>query len=379
MKNILQISNYMYPNIGGIEQTAKDISDVFKDKDIKQKIICFNSDAKDDDYICKQKETKHDFIDGVEVIRCGCIAKLFSQSLSLTYFRELKKLLKEFKPDIVILHYPNPFVTSLLLPMLDKNVKLYVWWHTDIVKQRLIIELFNIQNEKLLKRANQVIATSPNYIKGSKMLFKYKDKCIVIPSCIRPERFKIDNHKVEEIKQKYQGKTICFAIGRHVKYKGLEYLIKAFDYLDDSFVLLIGGSGPLTNDLKQMAKDKDNIIFLGRVTDDDLAVYYKAIDIFCFSSITKNEAFGLSLAEAMYFEKPAITFNIDESGVNYVSLNEITGIECINKDSEAFAKAIKKISLDDTLYKQYSTNAKKRVEDNFLFDSFKEKINKFII
>ena len=103
---------------------ARDIADsLLDDKEIEQKMICFNEDAQDGNYLCHRKETMHDSVDGVEVIRCGCFAKVASQSLSFTYPSELKKVLKDFGPDIVILHYPNPFVSSFLLPMLPKITK----------------------------------------------------------------------------------------------------------------------------------------------------------------------------------------------------------------------------------------------------------------
>lgn len=45
---ILQIPNYFYPNIGGIEQVTKDIvSSLHTQEDIEQKVICFNENATD--------------------------------------------------------------------------------------------------------------------------------------------------------------------------------------------------------------------------------------------------------------------------------------------------------------------------------------------
>lgn len=380
MTKVLQIPNYQYPHIGGIEQVSRDISDALLDcKDIEQKIICFNEDAKDGDYVCHRKETVHDCISGVEVIRCGCVAKVASQSLSPIYPFELNKVMKEFRPDVVVLHYPNPFVSSFLLPLLPKNTRFILWWHLDIVKQKMLGKLFNGQTERLCKRADKIIATSPNYIDGSKFMSKYRDKCMVIPNCIRPERFVENDHtekKIAEIKEKYKGKTICFAIGRHVPYKGMGSLVKAGKYLDDSYAVLIGGKGELTKSLIEEAKGDSKVEFLGRVKEEDMVAYYKACDIFCFPSITKNEAFGIALAEGMYFEKPAVTYTIVGSGVNYVSLNGITGIECPNQDAREFAEAIKKISSDKELSEQYGKAAKERVTNNFLYEQFKEAVIK---
>ena len=124
MKKILQISNYYYPNIGGIEQVAHDISDAIAEcEDYEQKLICFNETANDGDVVCKRKETSHDLVDGIEIIRCGCFTKIVSQSLSFSFNRELKNIMTSFKPDIVIFHYPNPFQAFFLLKILPLKTK----------------------------------------------------------------------------------------------------------------------------------------------------------------------------------------------------------------------------------------------------------------
>ena len=378
MKKILQISNYQYPHIGGIEQVARGIADsLLDDKEIEQKMICFNEDAQDGDYLCHRKETVHDSVDGVEVIRCGCFAKVASQSLSFTYPHELKKVLQDFAPDIVILHYPNPFVSSFLLPMLPKNTKFILYWHLDITKQKVLGKLFHGQTLHLLERADKVIATSPNYVDGSPYLSQYRAKCEVIPNCIRMERLTPTAtiyKKAELIRKENEGKILCFGVGRHVPYKGFTYLVKASKLLDDRFRIHIGGKGELTQALKEEAKDDNKIQFLGRVSDEDMIAYYLACDIFCFPSITKNEAFGIALAEGMYFAKPAVTFTIPGSGVNYVNLAGVTGIECSNGDVQAYADALTKLANDPELREKYGKAAKRRVEEHFMYDGLKRAI-----
>ena len=138
MKRILQISNYLYPNIGGIEQVARDIANaIASEGSYEQKIICFNENASDGDYVCRRNETAYDLVDGIEVVRCGCVTKQFSQSLSLSFGRELKKIMSNFRPDIVVFHYPNPFEAFFLTNYLDLNFKFVLYWHLDIVKQKL--------------------------------------------------------------------------------------------------------------------------------------------------------------------------------------------------------------------------------------------------
>ena len=366
---ILQISNYYFPFIGGIEQVTRDCSDALKGEH-EVKVFCFNH----------EKGDKIDEVDGVEIIRAGCFAKVASQSLSFSYGKLLKKTLREFAPDVVIFHYPNPFAAHFLLKRLKrlKNCKLIVWWHLDITKQKILGKLFKGQNKRLLRRADKVVATSPNYVEGSRFLQTVREKCVVIPCCVNDSRMHPGAGvlaRAEELKKENEGKTVCLAMGRHVPYKGIEYLVRASKLLDENFLVWIGGRGPLTEELKALAADDKKVTFLGRVENDELVSRILACDIFCFPSITKNEAFGIALAEAMAYAKPAVTFTIEGSGVNYVSLDGLTGIEVENRNVAAYAEAIKKLASDAQLRKTYGENAKRRVEELFTNEKFTQNVN----
>ena len=366
---ILQISNYYFPFIGGIEQVTRDCSDALKGEH-EVKVFCFNH----------EKGDKIDEVDGVEIIRAGCFAKVASQSLSFSYGKLLKKTLREFAPDVVIFHYPNPFAAHFLLKRLKrlKNCKLIVWWHLDITKQKILGKLFKGQNKRLLRRADKVVATSPNYVEGSRFLQSVREKCVVIPCCVNDSRMHPGAGvlaRAEELKKENEGKTVCLAMGRHVPYKGIEYLVRASKLLDENFLVWIGGRGPLTEELKALAADDKKVTFLGRVENDELVSRILACDIFCFPSITKNEAFGIALAEAMAYAKPAVTFTIEGSGVNYVSLDGLTGIEVENRNVAAYAEAIKKLASDARLRKTYGENAKRRVEELFTNEKFTQNVN----
>lgn len=366
---ILQVTNYYFPFIGGIEQVTRDCSDALKGEH-EVKVFCFNH----------EKGDKIDEVDGVEIIRAGCFAKVASQSLSFSYGKLLKKTLREFAPDVVIFHYPNPFAAHFLLKRLKrlKNCKLIVWWHLDITKQKILGKLFKGQNKRLLRRADKVVATSPKYIEGSRFLQSVREKCVVIPCCVNDSRMHPDAGvlaRAEELKKENEGKTVCLAMGRHVPYKGIEYLVRASKLLDENFLVWIGGRGPLTEELKALAADDKKVTFLGRVENDELVSRILACDIFCFPSITKNEAFGIALAEAMAYGKPAVTFTIEGSGVNYVSLDGLTGIEVENRNVAAYAEAIKKLASDAQLRKTYGENAKRRVEELFTNEKFTQNVN----
>ncbi len=371
MKKILHIPNYYNPHTGGIEQTTEDfVNSIMGEYD--QRVLCFK-DA---------KGTITEEVNGILVTRVGCQAKVMSQSIAYHYKREMKRLMTEFKPDIVVFHFPNPYVARYLMKYLkNKSFKFILYWHLDITKQKIMGKLFNGQTRNLLKYADKIVSTSPNYVKGSEFLPAFENKITIIPSCVNKDRVSINdeiNSKALAIKEKYKNKKIIFAFGRHVEYKGLTYLIKASNLLDDSYVVLIGGSGPLTSELKKEAESDNKISFLGRLPLDDLKAHFVACDIFAFPSITKNEAFGLGLAEAMGYGKPTVTFTIEGSGVNYVALNNVTCLEVPNRDVKAYAEAIKELSSDEELCKEFSINAKKRFDEILTFDKYKENVKNLL-
>ncbi len=366
-KRILQISNYYYPELGGIEKIAQAISKAVEGQ-YEEKIICFTH----------EREDKNEYIGNTEVIRCGTKLMIDSQQLSITIGKKIRRLLADYRPDIVIIHLPNPFTSYLIKKYISKDIKLIIYWHSDIVKQLWGERLFRNMIYRLLDRADRIVATSPNYIEDSEYLSKYKEKCSVIPNCIEENNLTIDDQTrnlIDKIKKENDGKVICVGVGRQVPYKGFEYLIRAMKELDDRFELyLIGRKGESTNNIIRHAKGLTNVHLIGEADHNTLKAYLAACDIFCFPSITKNEAFGIALAEGMYFNKPAITFTIKGSGVNYVNIDKQTGLEVENGNVEQYAEAMKTLADNLSLQREYGNNAGKRVRDNFLSRSFENHI-----
>lgn len=362
---ILHIPNYYPPHVGGIEDVCHSIISGTKDE-YQHRVICFNDTQK----------TKKEIYEGIPVVRCGVIKKLFSQSLSLSYLKELKKLMKEFDPDIVHFHAPNPLVSVYLLLSLPKKTKLIVHWHSDIIEQDLLYLFYQPIENALLKRADKIIATTPTYIEGSEPLITWMNKVIIIPNTIKTKKLELqpeDEEQILKIQQLYKKKKIIFTFGRHVPYKGLKYLIDAAPWISEQATVVIAGTGPLTEKLKKMP-NASKVHFIGRVSDDELRQYLYASFLFAFPSITRNEAFGVALIEAMYCKLPAVTFTIPDSGVNWVCKPDENGLEVLGRDSFAFAEAINKMLSDPPLKKQLGEKGFKRVNDFFVFDAIRKKI-----
>lgn len=362
---ILHISKYYYPYLGGVENICKYIVDHTECHHVA--VVCF----------CESSKDSVDVVDGVHVYRVGSWLNIARQALSFSYFTMLKRAINEFRPNVIQFHWANPFPAAVLLTMIPKDVQLVVHWHMDIINQSKIYPFIKPIEKALLKRASIIVVTSPQYREGSKPLQPFLEKIRIVPNAMDEKSFikrSGDEDKINELKSKFYHKKIVLFVGRHIEYKGLTYLLKAEKRVKSDCVFVIAGGGPLTEDLKAECRS-GRVHFVGRLNDDNLRLFYYAASVFAFPSITKNEAFGVALAEAMYCYTPAVTFTIPGSGVNWVNLDGVTGIECPNRDSRAFAAAIDKLLSDEELAEKYAIAGHKRVVENFTIPKMMVKMN----
>jgi rhamnosyl/mannosyltransferase len=367
-KTILQIAKYYYPVEGGIETVTKYLGEGLTF--FENVVVCFTQDG----------ITRIDVINGVKVYRIASSMNIASQDISFSYYSYLKRIIYEEQPDVIILHCPNPFLYPITSKLTPKNVKLVLLWHSDILGKGMFYRFVKKYEKAILKKADLILATSPNYIHPSSPIYDYRDKTEVVANGIIESDFvwqTCDEMMVDEIRRKYHHKKIVFFVGRHTAYKGINYLIDAEKYIQSDCVILIGGRGPETEQLKAMT-NSDRIKFIGRIPNDYLRCYYYASDIFAFTSCTKQEAFGIALAEAMYCGCVPVTFTIEGSGVNWVSVRDETGIEVPLGEVKAYAEAIDKLLSDKELYLKYASAGKSRIVSMFTSKQSIIEINKIL-
>ena len=152
-------------------------------------------------------------------------------------------------------------------------------------------------------------------------------------------------------------------VGTIEERKGLRYLIDAFEYIPDplrsKITLNIVGK-TVSEQYKKILCDninslglESNIIFLGRVTDEELQRLYSQSMVFTFPSLL--EGYGMVLIEAMKHHMPVICFN--NTAMPYTVKNGYNGIVVENHSTIGFADAIEKLFSDNKLYEKTSSGA----------------------
>ena len=147
-----------------------------------------------------------------------------------------------------------------------------------------------------------------------------------------------------------KNKKVILYLSRIVRYKGLDYLIKAFSKLekeDKNTFLLIAGNGDYAEEMKELAKKLNikNIKFIGVVDKEHIGYYYNLCDVFVLPSTFRDndaDCWGLVLNEVMFYGKPVISTTAVGGAYDLIK-DGINGYRVRHGSEEEIYAALKKI------------------------------------
>lgn len=351
---ILQLGKF-YPIRGGVEKVMYDLMLGLSEGGVYCDMLC----ASTEDHPAAEIQVNP--YARLFVVRTS--VKIAGTMLAPAMVTKLRNIAGQY--DIIHIHHPDP-MASLALYLSGYRGRVVLHWHSDILKQKNLLKLYKPLQSWLINRAEQIVGTTPVYVEQSPFLQRVAAKIDFIPIGVNPMCY--DEAAVADLRGRYPGKTIIFSLGRLVEYKGYAYLIQAMQQLNDAYHLIIGGKGPLEQELKQLIADlnlQDRISMVGFVADEDIPTYFGAADIFCLSSIWKTEAFAIVQIEAMSCGKPLVSTAIMGSGVSWVNQDRVSGLVVAPEDATALATAIRQIGSDPACYRTYSEGGQKRYQENF--------------
>lgn len=270
--------------------------------------------------------------------------------------------------DIVHLQFPADPMAHWATAAMPRSVKRVISWHSDIIRQRTLLTLYRPFLNRLLHSADGIIAATPAHFSSSGQLdpVRHRDLFHVVPYGLELERFRARPALADELRRRHAARLLIFALGRHVYYKGFQFLIRALVDVPNA-KLLLGGEGPLTDELKRTAREAgvgERIAFVGRIPDADLPAYYHACDVFCLPSIEPAEAFGMVQVEAMAAGKPVVCCEL-HNGVTWVNRHGETGLIVPPGESGALAAALNRLAADAQLREKLGGQARERALREF--------------
>ncbi len=283
---------------------------------------------------------------------------------------QIKKLYQRYQFSIVHLHLPNP-MAHLASEILPDSVKRIISWHSDVIRQKKLLRIYQPFVNRLLKQASALIVSTPYLAEHSLQIKIARERSIIhtIPYGVDFDYFLINKYqeKIDQIKRQFSQRFLVFALGRHVYYKGFCYLIEAMQQLPKNIILLLGGKGGLTPKLRQqveVSQLEHQVYFLGEIAKQDLPAYYHACDVFCLPSIDQSEAFGIAQLEAMACAKPVICCDVTHAASN-VNQDAVTGFVVSPRCPVALANAIYKLYQKPSLRDALGRSAYHYAKENF--------------
>lgn len=261
-------------------------------------------------------------VNGHESYRCRSNFTIASTDFSLSSFWQFNELVKNV--DIVHYHFPWPFMDLVHFAINHKKPSV-VTYHSDIVKQKILLKLYKPLKNKFLESVDTIVATSPNYLETSDLLQLHKNKVEVIPIGLDRKLYPPINVERVDYWRKNLGDKFFLFVGVLRYYKGLNILLDALALGDLPTVII--GSGPIEYELKIKAESLrlKNVTFLGQVSEEDKVAILDLSFVIVFPSHLRSEAFGISLLEGAMYGKPMISSEIG-TGTSFINNDQQTGI-----------------------------------------------------
>ncbi|MCC4300021.1 glycosyltransferase [Aurantimonas coralicida] len=261
--------------------------------------------------------------------------------------------------DIVHYHFPWPYMDAAHF-LVRHGKPSVVTYHSDIIKQRALKQVYAPLMQCFLGSVDAVVATSPNYAASSPVLARYRDRLEIIPIGLEDE---VDAEETMAPSLATDRPFFLFA-GVLRYYKGLDVLLDAASLVPGDIVIL--GSGPLEDHLRRRAQAErlTNVRFVGALPDEEKVALMRRCCAFVFPSNERSEAFGLSLVEAAMFARPMISTEIS-TGTSYVNFDGETGLVVPPNDAQALAAAMNEILRAEERAVRWGATARRRYLDLF--------------
>jgi len=349
---ILHVYRTYFPDTqGGLEEVIRQVCRNTVDFGVQSRVFTLSTDL-GMSMIEREEAVVSRFHRSFEVASCGI-------SLSaLSGFRQLVDW-----ADVVHYHFPWPFADFLHFAGRVNKPSL-VTYHSDIVRQKFILRLYQPLMRKFLKQVDVIVPTSQNYFATSNELGRYSEKVEVIPIGINPDVHpKVSEQEVDAARA-HVGQGFFLFVGVLRYYKGLHILLDAL--CGTSLRCVIVGAGPVENELKRNAASLGlkNVQFLGYVDDADKVALMKLCRAVVFPSHLRSEAFGVTLVEGAMHGKPLISTEIG-TGTSYINIDGVTGIVVPPSDAKDLREAMLRLDSDKKLAERMGRAARERYDTLF--------------
>ncbi len=300
-------------------------------------------------------------------------------------YLRIRKIIKEFKPDIVHTHAAKAGTVGRLAAFHEKVPVVLHTFHGHVFHSYfnpLKTKIFLHIERYLANKSSAIIAISE--IQKNELVNEYKlcqsDKITVVPLGFNLDRFYINRaENRESFRTEYQltdDEIAIGIIGRLVPVKNHELFLNAFKNVLTSsskkIKAFIIGDGEdrlkienwcnqlnLSYTKSKSEYNNQNIIFTSWIKNIEWAM--AGLDIVALTSL--NEGTPVSLIEAQAAAKPIVTTNV--GGIMDIVIENKTALLSESNDVDAFAKNLNTLIKNSQLRNDFGLAGEKHVKQKF--------------
>lgn len=349
---VLHFYKTYYPDtVGGIEQVIRQMCVGTGRLGVTNTVLSLS----------REKNLRPIEFEGHTVHRVPLDFEIASNACSFASLGALARLARE--ADVVHYHFPWPFM-DLAHFVARVRKPTVVTYHSDIVRQKSLLRLYQPLKHRFLRSVDAIVASSPNYLASSPVLAQYTGKTRVIPFGLDQASYpQPDPARLAYWRERVGPKFFLF-VGVLRYYKGLHVLLDAV--AGTEYPVVIVGAGPEEAALKAQAArlGLKNVLFTGAIDEDDKVALLTLAYAMSFPSHLRSEAFGVSLLEGAMFGKPMISCEIG-TGTTFINIDGETGLVVAPGDAAALRAAMGRLWNDPALARAMGRNAAQRFEQVF--------------
>ncbi len=284
---------------------------------------------------------------------------------------QMPKLLNKYQLDLV--HFPHFNVPIMyrgkyvvtIHDLIHQKVQMRRATTRDPLTYKIKQLGYGLVFETALKKSEKIITVSDFVAEELKQMWSVDGQKIVITKeAVEPafiELIKSTNQKlIQQVQDKFKiDGPYLYYVGNAHPHKNVEGLIKAFDQLskkNPKLKLVLSGHDHYFWQRVKNEFSRENIVFTGYVTDQELAGLMKGSQLFVLPSL--EEGFGIPLLEAMAAGVPVVSSEA-------ASLPEVGGDACLYfdpRDLNQMTEQIQRVLDDEKLKKQLIDKGQKRYQ-----------------
>lgn len=319
---IAMMTNSYKPYIGGVSISIERLSEGLKANG--HEVVVFAPDY-------KEQEAEEN------VVRYHSMVKGIVNGFSVpnSFDPVIEKQFKAGNFDVIHVHHPMLIGRTAGYLSKKYDVPLCFTYHTRYEQYLHYIKAPFLKS---------VIPSYVNhYIKGCDMVFAptysaqvYLEEIgsdtglAVLPTGLEKKNFETNTEETAKLRKSLLGKKqhLFCTVARLAKEKNLDFLFHALairkQKRGSDFRLTVVGEGPYQKKLYRLAEDLnlcEEIVFVGKVPNEQIKNYCKAADLFLFSSLSETQ--GIVLLEAMATATPVLA--LKASGVRDIVVDGRNG------------------------------------------------------